>query len=206
MARVNGKSKRAERVARPQVGRTKPARNWQTLFGPPPADEAGAADEGSGRSKGGDAANPIARGVELGYRVMDEYVKQGARVAGLRGGGGARASEAGGAVLPQLTERMFQYASDFASVWLEAMGVMMRNGGGPGAANGASATVWGGPPAISIFCSLPCAVNATKRESGDQNGLPAPSVPVNGCAIVASSGRSQSCCWPAALMPTNARR
>ena len=138
MARVNGKSKRAERVARPQVGRTKPARNWQTLFGPPPADEAGAADEGSGRSKGGDAANPIARGVELGYRVMDEYVKQGARVAGLRGGGGARASEAGGAVLPQLTERMFQYASDFASVWLEAMGVMMRNGGGPGAANGAT--------------------------------------------------------------------
>jgi hypothetical protein len=129
MPRGKGKSTRSERSRRPQAGRSEPVRNWETLFGPP-ADGPGAPD-GRSRAAKGDAKNPIAKGVELGYRVMDEYVRQGQRVAGLRG---APAGSTGGSgtALPQLTERMFQYASDFASVWMEAMGVMMRTGGAVG--------------------------------------------------------------------------
>lgn len=144
MAKGNGKSKRGERVSRPEAGRTKPARNWETMFGPPP-DEPGSADGPRRAAENGAATNPIARGVELGYRVMDEYVRQGARVAGMRGPAKGAADGAGTA-LPQLTERMFQYASDFASVWLEAMGVMMRNGGGPGASAPATSAPASAPP------------------------------------------------------------
>jgi hypothetical protein len=149
MAKANGTSRRSERLRRPEIGRTDPVRKWETLFGPP-ADDAGPPDPPRGSTEK-EATNPITRGVELGYRVMDEYVRQGARVAGLRGGS-ATSSGTTGTGLPQLTERMFQYASDFASVWLEAMGVMMRNGGAAGegpapvASNGAAAAAVADPP------------------------------------------------------------
>lgn len=126
MPRGKGRSRTSGRVRRPEIGRSEPIRNWETLFGPP-ADGPGSPN-GKGLGAEGDANNPVARGVELGYRVMDEYVRQGQRAAGSRGGS-AGSREDSGTGLPQLTERMFQYASDFASVWMEAMGVMMRTRG-----------------------------------------------------------------------------
>jgi len=125
MPRGKGRSRTNGRVRLPEIGRREPIRNWETLFGPPAGGAA--APDAEGRAASPKADNPIARGVELGYRVMDEYVQQGQRAAGLRGGSPG-AVEASGTGLPQLTERMFQYASDFASVWMEAMGVMMRRG------------------------------------------------------------------------------
>ena len=84
MPRGTGKSTRSERLRRPKAGRSEPVRNWETLFGPP-ADGPEAPD-GRSRAGVGDASNPVAKGVELGYRVMDEYVRrQGQRAAGLRG-------------------------------------------------------------------------------------------------------------------------
>jgi hypothetical protein len=141
MPRGKGRSTRKGRLRLPENGRTEPIRNWTTLFGPP-ADGPGASN-GRGRTAESGSENPIARGVELGYRVMDEYVQQGRRMAGLRNGSGGGA-EALGAGLPQLTERMFQYASDFASVWMEAMGVMMRTRTDMGDGRGAETSNGGG--------------------------------------------------------------
>ena len=167
---------RTQRPRRPDIGRTGPVRKWETLFGPPP-NQAGSGDH-PGPSAESEATNPIARGVELGYRVMDEYVRQGTRFAGSRsggtaGGGGSVGREADSTAkgLPQLTERMFQYASDFASVWLEAMGVMMKNGGAAGmggpraASNGSAAPVAADPPE-----EAPSSRNGTHRNGTHENG------------------------------------
>jgi hypothetical protein len=162
-------------VRRPEVGRAEPIRNWETLFGPPP--HGSGSPDGPGRAAEGDANNPIARGVELGYRVMDEYVRQGQRAAGSRGGS-AGSGESSGTALPQLTERMFQYASDFASVWMEAMGVMMRTRGAAGDARPAERADRAAPGATTD--PLGEGRPSPRRSSSDTgsptaNGTPRPS-------------------------------
>jgi len=71
----------------------------------------------------------VRRGVEMGYRVVDEYMKQGASVANAfsNPNRSRSASSASGAEpdLSKMTERMMQYASDFTSLWYDAMGMMM---------------------------------------------------------------------------------
>src|SRR5436309_3793437 len=71
---------------------------------------------------------------------------------------------------------------------------------------GALQSVCGGPPAASIFLSLPFAKNPMKPLSGDQKGKDAHSVPASGCAEDAPSGRSQRDCTPLAPMATTASR
>jgi len=71
---------------------------------------------------------------------------------------------------------------------------------------GASQSVIGGPPAASIFFSLLPAKNPIHRLSGDQNGWLASVVPASGCAVNASSGRSQSCELPSAALTLNVMR
>jgi hypothetical protein len=68
----------------------------------------------------------------------------------------------------------------------------------------ASVIVCGAPPARASRLILPLEKNPIDAESGDQNGLVAPSVPWSGRAAVVSSGLSQSidCPLPAA---TNTR-
>jgi hypothetical protein len=59
----------------------------------------------------------------------------------------------------------------------------------PPRGTGASASVTGCPPAMSIFFSFPPAKNPISRLSGDQNGQPAPSVPAKGWAAGESRAR-----------------
>src|SRR5262249_56783738 len=56
---------------------------------------------------------------------------------------------------------------------------------------GASQIFCAGPPETSIFLTLPSATKARYLPSGDQKGRVAPSVPPNGCAVSAFSGRTQ---------------
>ena len=71
-----------ERIKRPEPERTQPIRNWAGAFGPP--------GEGSPPPPGvpfrgppfaGPPRDPVSRGVEAGYRVIDEYLRQGQSVA-----------------------------------------------------------------------------------------------------------------------------
>src|ERR1700741_772860 len=64
---------------------------------------------------------------------------------------------------------------------------------------GASHTVSGGPPEMSIFLSLPSAKNPTKRLSGDQKGDAAFSVPCTIEAVSPSSERTHNCDFPSAF-------
>jgi hypothetical protein len=112
--------------------RTEPIRSWSTLFGSA-RDPSQTSEAKAGAPR---ASDPISRGVEMGYRVIDEYVRQGAAVASSFSGNSAKG--AAGADLSQLAERMLRYASDFSAAWLEAMTMMAAS---VGSATGNSAKV-----------------------------------------------------------------
>src|ERR1039458_7593718 len=59
------------------------------------------------------------------------------------------------------------------------------------------------PFATSIFFSFCGVKNATQRESGDQNGLYAPSLPGRSRDSDSASGRTHNCAFPA-VRPTKA--
>ncbi|MCI0635275.1 MAG: hypothetical protein L0206_15390, partial [Actinobacteria bacterium] len=70
-----------------------------------------------GRPQAGDV---IARSVELGYRVVDDYIRQG-RKAAERLGDRSYGAAALGADVQELGTRMMQYAADFMGVWMQLM-------------------------------------------------------------------------------------
>lgn len=132
------------RIRRPPLPRSEPIRSWSTLFGSPrEGSAAGSAPFGipglpnipgtaGGGVNGAAGVGPeaVRRGVEMGYRVVDEYMKQGASVANAFSNAGRARSASGTAPgvepdLSKMTERMMQYASDFTSLWYDAMGMMM---------------------------------------------------------------------------------
>src|SRR3954470_18479632 len=133
----------ADRIKRPPLPRTEPIRSWSTLFGAPSASATSAPPFGipglpnipgiagppGMNGAAGVGPEAVRRGVEMGYRVVDEYMKQGASVANAfsNPNRSRSASSASGAEpdLSKMTERMMQYASDFTSLWYDAMGMMM---------------------------------------------------------------------------------
>jgi hypothetical protein len=125
------KSKQAApkaRVKRPELPRSEPIRSWSTLFGP-----AAGPGEGPLRSAG----DSVQRGVELGYRVIDEYIRQGSSMAAsFTSPRGAQAPSLQD--LPQMTERMLRYAADMSSLWFDAMNMMVSNLGAQAGAAGAT--------------------------------------------------------------------
>ncbi|MEO6601419.1 MAG: hypothetical protein ABIQ16_16200, partial [Polyangiaceae bacterium] len=84
-----------ERIKRPPLPRSEPIRSWSTLFGAPGEATGATANTppfgipgmphipGIPGLNGGAGLGPeaVRRGVEMGYRVVDEYMKQGASAA-----------------------------------------------------------------------------------------------------------------------------
>lgn len=112
------------RIRRATPERTGPIRSWSNVFGPPgPGRErAQASSESPAPGGGTPSGDAVARAVDLGYRVVDEYIRQGQNAARLLSdrayGPEAMASDA-----QELASRMVRYASDFAGVWFELMGM-----------------------------------------------------------------------------------
>ncbi len=125
-----------ERITRPPLERTAPVRNWSTLLGAPARGDGGANPEAgpAGESRPG-LGDVISRSVELGYRVVDEYVRQGQRAARILGQGGAR-PELWTGDARDLSQRMAQYASELVGAWFE---LLERGNRTPAAAPPASA-------------------------------------------------------------------
>ena len=96
-----------ERIKRPEPERTQPIRSWSTLFGAP---------EPGGKS----LQDVVSRSVDLGYRVVDEYVRQGQRAAQRLGERSYRPENMVSDV-QELTARLAQYASEFLGVWFELL-------------------------------------------------------------------------------------
>src|SRR5689334_6642762 len=97
---------RRPRITRPPLERSAPIRTWSTLFGPV-GDAASSATPMSA----------VQRGVELAYRVSEEYLRQGQAFARAisppAGAGGASARFE----LPQLAERMLRATTELSTMW-----------------------------------------------------------------------------------------
>jgi len=114
------------RVKRPDPERTNPIRDWSTLFEPPRgADEPpGPARDGA---RLGSVDDVIARSVELGYRLVDEYMRQGERTA-RRFGERSYSPQTFVSDAQDLGARMAQYASDFVRLWVELVQLAASGG------------------------------------------------------------------------------
>jgi hypothetical protein len=107
-------------MKKPEPERTQPVRNWWTVFGAPGASQA--------------PGDTVSHGVELGYRVIEEYLRQGQNAASMLGGPPLGGAPLGGTPFEagaqqQRLGAMLQGFTDFASLWLQWMGMA----GGPGA-------------------------------------------------------------------------
>jgi hypothetical protein len=112
-----------KRITRPEPERTEPIRRWPTLFGVTGA--AAAAREGtSGAAPRRSLNDAVSHSVDLGYRVIDEYIRQGQRAA-QRFNDRSYSTQAMTNDVQELAMRVGQYASEFAAVWLDLVQATM---------------------------------------------------------------------------------
>jgi hypothetical protein len=106
-----------KRQKRPELDRSGPKRKLDGLFGaqPPRADS-----ERSARPNGGAFPNDtVTRGVDLGYQVIEEYMRQGQAFARAAWDPYLPRAASSNGEAQRLAERVYQYASDLAAVWLD---------------------------------------------------------------------------------------
>jgi hypothetical protein len=123
----------SSRQKRPELDRFGPIRRFGGALGSI-GDGGGSAEGRPGRDAS--TSGTVSRAVELGYSVIEEYIRQGqafARTAGPQRGPG----EPSAPDPRRLTERMYQYASDLAAVWLEYAQTTMSQAPPPGASSAA---------------------------------------------------------------------
>jgi hypothetical protein len=104
-----------ERITRPEPDRTDPIRAWRSLLG--------AATDGGAR--GGELNDVVARSVDLGYRIVDEYIRQGQKAA-QRVSTRSYAPETATGDFQEMSSRLAQYSSDFLRLWMEFVDVSVR--------------------------------------------------------------------------------
>lgn len=110
---------RRERIRRPRPERTAPIRGGaESLFGAPEPPRAAGGEEGQPH---GGPAEAVARAVDLGYRVIDDYLRQGWNAARLRErrsyGPEALAND-----LQDLVARSMQYGAELIDLWMQMLG------------------------------------------------------------------------------------
>jgi hypothetical protein len=108
------------RVKRPPLKRARPIRSFGGLFGAPDSHDRASphlAAEGQNGSST-PSSESVGRGVNAGYRVIEEYIRQGQEVARSLWPG-ARVGSTPGAEPLNMTERMIRSASDFAGLFSE---------------------------------------------------------------------------------------
>jgi len=108
-----------KRIRRPTPARTAPHRGWT-----PPIPGAGQPNDAVPTREGGGPRERIeatvSKSVELGYKVIDEYLQQGQRTAA-RLNAGALTAEAVATEAQDLGTRVARYASDFFGAWMELL-------------------------------------------------------------------------------------
>jgi len=117
-----------ERWKRPKPERTQPVRNWSTMFAAPTGSEPA---NGSG-SATNQSTDPVSRAVELGYRVIDEYIRQGQTAARRFSEGGL---SVGGVTAgwQDAATRMAQLTGEWMGLWIE---LAQRAAGASGLSDG----------------------------------------------------------------------
>ena len=137
-----------KRVRRPRPERTEPIRNWSTMFGGAP--------NGDGAPAAG-MADVVQRSVDLAYRVVDEYVRQGQRTAERLTGRGAGGALPSAGDMQDAAAQMTRLASDGMRIWLELLGVAMS---GTMTAGAPGASPFGAPLGAAAPAAAPAATAA----------------------------------------------
>lgn len=111
-----------DRIRRPSPARTSPIRKWDGLLGvaPPTGSEAPAATPAP------QAEDVLARSVELGYRVVDEYLTRGQEAA-QRVRRGVYGAEEMAQDVQSVASQLVRSASDFAGAWVEFFALAGRD-------------------------------------------------------------------------------
>ena len=108
------------RRKRPSLDRTRPVRSWSATLGAS-AEKPIAAEpprtDGKPRPRLEDA---VSKSVELGYKVVDDYIQQGQRAA-QRLSEGKLTAEVLSSEVNDLGGRIARYASDFFGAWVELL-------------------------------------------------------------------------------------
>jgi hypothetical protein len=154
------------RFKRPDLERSEPRRGFAGVLGGAPQPP---------------AADGVARGVDLGYRVIEDYLRQGQSFArGMFDPADARSVVQAAGDPQRLAERMLQYASDLAAVWFEYVRVV---GGAPQKAAAPSAAVSGSAGPFDIEPPEPRAAEASQPSA--PSGADAPPSPAAAARPVA---------------------
>ena len=71
----------AKRAKRPKLERDRPNRSWSTLFGAASAKDQASPANGPGAANRPQDRDTLSDSVKLGYRVIEDYLKQSQKVA-----------------------------------------------------------------------------------------------------------------------------
>lgn len=120
-----------ERLRREDPARTGPIRNWSNLyrrsdswdFPQPPGQPT---SDGDGRG-GASPSDAVRHGVELGYRVIEEQIRQGQRIAEQLNHR-AYDSRAMGSDLREVAERAWRYYADLGALWVDFLASLAGDG------------------------------------------------------------------------------
>lgn len=144
-----------ERAKRPTLERSTPIRSWNGIVRAPESPGAGGSADPGGTDRVDDV---IVRSVELGYRVIDEYVKRG-QAAAQRMQHGAYGANDMARDAQGIAGQLVRSATDLAGAWAEFFALANRDGtsngngqtpphsNGASAPNGHAASTAGVPPA-----------------------------------------------------------
>jgi hypothetical protein len=128
-----------ERIHRTDPVRGGPIRNFANLYTRPEAGgpqanlhAAGASEQNGTGAAGGD---PISRGVEVAYQVIEKYIASG-RSAAEQLSNQTYAPRFGGDSLQELLQRMLRFQSELVPLWLDMIGNLARSDVLSGAAAG----------------------------------------------------------------------
>jgi hypothetical protein len=111
-----------DRIKRPKLERTRAIRSWSSQGNGDTGERSGPLP------RTGSTNDVVSRSVEVGYRVIDEYIRQGQTIA-RRFNDRTWAPAAMTNDMQELTSRMAQYTAELTTLWAEAMQTLA---GGPG--------------------------------------------------------------------------
>ena len=168
-----------DRIKRPQPERVQPFRSWSTLLtGAAPRVRAEPRNDGasSGEQTSAPHADPpdppsfndvVARSVDIGYRVIDEYVRQGQKAA-QRFSDRSFGPDAVVNDMREVADRMAQHASDVLGLWFQFLEMVSANaifrptGGAADPARGFAAAADAARAFVAPFGAAPAASGATR--------------------------------------------
>jgi len=122
--------KKRPRLRREDPVRTAPIRNWKTLFRGPGSQDSEEFDESSeaqGPSNGERSWDDVvSHGVKLGYKIIEEQIQQGRRVAEQLGDRSYGTGELGNDA-SELVERILHFYTDLGSLCFELIEAFAHN-------------------------------------------------------------------------------